>query len=129
MAERILALVTPEEESQRLVRRAWRSAQRLGADLDLLYMAPPGEPPRGEERQRLEALRRLATLMGADLIVEEGDDLVEAAARVAADRGTTYVILGQPSPRGAFARISEWLPERLMRRLPGVDVRILAHRR
>ena len=129
VAERILALVTPEEESQRLVRRAWRSAQRLGADLDLLYMAPPGEPPRGEERQRLEALRRLATLMGADLIVEEGDDLVEAAARVAADRGTTYVILGQPSPRSAFARISEWLPERLMRRLPGVDVRILAHRR
>jgi two-component system sensor histidine kinase KdpD len=129
VAERILALVTPEEESQRLVRRAWRSAQRLGADLDLLYMAPPGEPPRGEERQRLEALRRLATLMGADLIVEEGDDLVEAAARVAADRGTTYVILGQPSPRGAFARMSEWLPERLMRRLPGVDVRILAHRR
>ena len=129
VAERILALVTPEEESQRLVRRAWRSAQRLGAELDLLYMAPPGEPPRGEERQRLEALRRLATLMGADLIVEEGDDLVEAAARVAADRGTTYVILGQPSPRGAFARISGWLPERLMRRLPGVDVRILAHRR
>ena len=67
--------------------------------------------------------------MGADLIVEEGDDLVEAAARVAADRGTTYVILGQPSPRGALARMSEWLPERLMRRLPGVDVRILAHRR
>jgi two-component system, OmpR family, sensor histidine kinase KdpD len=127
--ERVLALVTPDEESQRLVRRAWRSAQRLGGDLDLLYMAPPGEPPRGEERQRLEALRRLAGLMGADLIVEEGDDLVEAAARVAADRGTTYVILGQPSARGAFARISEWLPERLMRRLPGVDVRIVADRR
>jgi hypothetical protein len=39
------------------------------------------------------------------------------------------VILGQPSARGAFARISEWLPERLMRRLPGVDVRIVADRR
>jgi two-component system, OmpR family, sensor histidine kinase KdpD len=58
--------------------------------------------------------------------VQEGDDLVEAAARVAAERGTTYVILGQPSPRGAFSRMTEWLPERLMRRLPGVDVRIVA---
>ena len=28
--------------SQRLVRRAWRSAQRLGAELDLLWCAPPG---------------------------------------------------------------------------------------
>jgi two-component system, OmpR family, sensor histidine kinase KdpD len=126
VAERVLALVTPEEGSQRLVRRAWRSAQRLGGDLDLLYVAPPGEPPRGQERQQLEELRRLATLLDADLIVEEGDDLAEAAARVAAERGTTYVILGQPAPRGALGRMSEWLPERLMRRLPGVDVRIVA---
>jgi two-component system, OmpR family, sensor histidine kinase KdpD len=126
VAERVLALVTPEESSLRLVRRAWRSAQRLGGELDLLYVAPPGEPPRGEERERLEALRRLAGDLGADLIVEEGDDVAEAAARVAADRGTTYVILGQPPPRGTLSRMSEWLPERLMRRLPGVDVRIVA---
>ncbi len=58
--------------------------------------------------------------------MEEGDDVAEAAARVATDRGTTYVILGQPPPRGTLSRMSEWLPERLMRRLPGVDVRIVA---
>ena len=118
---------TRSSSSARPVRRAWRSSQRLNGDLDLLYMAPPGEPPRGQERQQLEELRRLATLLGADLIVEEGDDLVEAAARVAAERGTTYVFMGQPRPRGALARVTEWLPERLMRRLPGVDVRIVAH--
>jgi two-component system sensor histidine kinase KdpD len=126
VAERVLALVTPEEASQRLVRRAWRSAQRLGGELDLLYVAPPGDPPRGKERERLEALRRLAGDLGAELIVEEGDDVAEAAARVATDRGTTYVILGQPPTRGTLSRMSEWLPERLMRRLPGVDVRIVA---
>jgi two-component system sensor histidine kinase KdpD len=124
--ERVLALVTPAESSQRLLRRAWRSAQRLGGDLDLLYVAPPGEPPRGEQRQQLEELRRLATVLDADLIVEEGDDLVEAAARVAAERGTTYLIMGQPTPRSALGRMTEWLPERLMRRLPGVDVRIVS---
>ena len=108
------------------MRRAWRSAQRLAGELDLLYVAPPGEPPRGEERQRLETLRRIAGVLGAELIVEEGDDVVEAVARVASERGTTYIILGQPAPRGTLARMSEWLPERLMRRLPGVDVRIVA---
>lgn len=42
IGERLLALVTPDPASQRVVRRAWRSAQRLGADLDLLWVQPPG---------------------------------------------------------------------------------------
>ncbi len=36
VGERLLALVKPDPGAQRLVRRAWRSAQRLGADLDVL---------------------------------------------------------------------------------------------
>ncbi len=42
ISERLLALVTPTPRSQRVVRRAWRSAQRLGAELDLLVVRPPG---------------------------------------------------------------------------------------
>ena len=34
----------PRPRSQRVVRRAWRSAQRLGAELDLLFVRPPGAP-------------------------------------------------------------------------------------
>ena len=41
VGERLLALVEPYPGAQRLVRRAWRSAQRLGADLDLLWVRPP----------------------------------------------------------------------------------------
>jgi two-component system sensor histidine kinase KdpD len=128
VAERVLALVTPDTSSQRLVRRAWRSSQRLGAELDLLYVTRPGSPPRGEEREQLEALRGLASVLGAHLLVEEGDDLVDAAARVAADRGTTYVLIGQPRPHTGLRRLSESLPDRLLRKLPGVDVRIVADR-
>ena len=122
VAERVLALVTPRPRSQRLVRRAWRSAQRLGAELDLLYVIRPGTPPRGEEREQLEALRGLASVLGAHLIVEEGDDLVDTAARVAAERGTTYVLIGPPRPHTGLRRFSESLPDRLLRKLPGVDV-------
>jgi two-component system, OmpR family, sensor histidine kinase KdpD len=128
LAERLLALVTPRPRSQRLVRRAWRSAQRLGAELDLLYVQPPGSPPRGEEREQLEALRRLASVLGATLLVEEGDDLVDTAAIVAAERGTTYVMIGQPPPRTGLRRFGESLPDRLLRKVPGVDVRIVADR-
>jgi two-component system, OmpR family, sensor histidine kinase KdpD len=128
LAERVLALITPRPRSQRLVRRAWRSAQRLGAELDLLYVQPPGAPPRGEEREQLEAMRRLASVLGATLLVEEGDDLVDAVARVVAERGTTYVMIGQPPPRTGLRRFGESLPDRLLRKLPGVDVRIVADR-
>ena len=56
VGERALALVTPHPSSQRLVRRAWRSAQRLGADLDLLYVQPPGACRSADEREQLGAL-------------------------------------------------------------------------
>ena len=128
VAERVLALVTPRTRSQRLVRRAWRSAQRLGAELDLLYVQPPGAPPRGDERVQLEALRRLASVLGATFLVEEGDDLVDTVARVADERGTTYVLIGQPQPRTGLRRFGESLPDRLLRKVPGVDVRIVADR-
>jgi two-component system, OmpR family, sensor histidine kinase KdpD len=128
VAERVLALVTPRTRSQRLVRRAWRSAQRLGAELDLLYVQPPGAPPRGEERVQLEALRRLSSVLGATFLVEEGDDLVDTVARVVDQRGTTYVLIGQPQPRTGLRRFGESLPDRLLRKVPGVDVRIVADR-
>ena len=38
-------------------------------------------------------------MLGAHLLVEEGDDVAEVAARVARERGTTYVLIGTPAPR------------------------------
>jgi two-component system, OmpR family, sensor histidine kinase KdpD len=127
IGERLLALVTPQPASQRIVRRAWRSAQRLGAELDLLWVAR--REPRGEEIEQVEALRRLAGVLGAHLLIERGSDIAEVAARVAGERGTTYVLMGRPSTRGALRRLSSPpLPAQLMNRLPGVDLRIVADR-
>jgi two-component system sensor histidine kinase KdpD len=128
VAERVLALVSARPRSQRLVRRAWRSAQRLGAELDMLHVTRPGSSPRDEQREQLEALRRLAAVLGAHVIVEEGDDIVAVAARVAAERGTTYVFIGEPRSARGLRRFGESLPERLLRKLPGVDIRIVVDR-
>jgi two-component system sensor histidine kinase KdpD len=127
IGERLLALVTPEPRSQRVVRRAWRSAQRLGAELDILWVAS-GEPTE-DEREQLAALRRLASVLGAHVIVEHDQDIALAAQRVARERGITYVLMGTPRPRGALARLlSPALPVRLLSLLPGVDLRIVADR-
>ena len=54
---------------------------------------------------------------------------MEAVARVARERGTTYVLMGVPRPRGGLARLARPdLVDRLIRALPGVDVRIVADR-
>src|SRR6185312_13461043 len=50
VGERILALVEPQPKSQRIMRRAWRSAQRLGADIDALWVQPAGRSPNAEEQ-------------------------------------------------------------------------------
>jgi len=128
VGEQLLALVTLEPSAQRLVRRAWRSSQRLGADLDLLHVMRPGAHPEGKEREQLEALRRLASVLGANFMVEEGEDISQVVKRVAAERGTTYVFLGRPRSRQGLRRFSEPLPERIVRQVPGVDVRIVADR-
>jgi two-component system sensor histidine kinase KdpD len=126
VGERLLALVTPQPASQRIVRRAWRSAQRLGAELDVLIVMD-GEPS-DAEREQIEAFYRLGSLLGARVIVEEGDDVAQVAAQVARERQSTYVLLGTPAPRSGLRRFSEPLVDRLLRAMPGVDVRIVADR-
>jgi two-component system sensor histidine kinase KdpD len=130
IAERLLALVRLEAHSERIVRRAWRSAQRLDAELDVLVVRPPGRPPSPEDRKQLEALRRLVSMLGARLRVEEGEDVAAVAIGLAQELGTTYVLMGRPSPPRGLSRLGggseRSLLTRLLRGLPGVDVRIVA---
>jgi len=128
VGERLLALVEPYPGSQRLVRRAWRSAQRLGAELDLLWVRTPGQRLSEEDERALAALRQLASVLGTKMYEQESDDVAAAVVEVASRRGTTYILLGRSRPSRGLARLRVPLPQRLMQRLPGVDVRIVADR-
>jgi two-component system sensor histidine kinase KdpD len=128
VGERLLALVEPYPGAQRLVRRAWRSAQRLGAGLDLLWVRAPGKELSEDQQRSLVALRQLASVLGARMIEEESDDIAATIVEVAQRRGTTYILIGGSRPARGLARLRVPLPQRLMQRLPGVDVRIVADR-
>ncbi len=128
VGERVLALVEPQPRSQRVLRRAWRSAQRLGGEIDALWMRRPGQQLDPEEATQLAALRRLASILGVHFLEEEGDDLVEVVRRVAAERGSTYIFIGTPDERRWVEITRGSLLSRMVRELPGIDIRVVAHR-
>jgi two-component system sensor histidine kinase KdpD len=102
VGERLLVLVKPTPKSQRVVRRAWRSAQRLSAELDILWVS--SHEPSTAEREQLEALRRLATLLGRAAAsrrdhahVGRVDPLPVCRARVGRSRRCRRTNLGRSS--------------------------------
>jgi two-component system sensor histidine kinase KdpD len=128
VAERILALVEPQPKSQRIMRRAWRSSQRLGAEIDALWVRRRGYAPSPEEATQLAALRRLASILGIHFLEVDGDDLVPAVKRIAGERGSTYIFLGTPDERRRVEILRGSLLSRMVRELPGTDIRVVADR-
>jgi two-component system sensor histidine kinase KdpD len=128
VAERVLALVTPEPRSQRILRRAWRSAERLGAPLDALWVRHRGHELSPDEQVQLAALRRLAVVLGAHFLEEEGDSLVHTVQRVVEERGSTYVLVGTPNESRRREILRGSLVSALVRELPGIDIRVIANR-
>jgi two-component system sensor histidine kinase KdpD len=128
VAERILALVTPEPRSQRILRRAFRSGQRLGSELDAVWVRRPGQELSEAEAVSLAALRRLASILGAHFIELEGDSLPEAVKRFVSERGSTYLFVGTPDESRRTEILRGSLISKLIRDLPGVDIRVVADR-
>jgi two-component system sensor histidine kinase KdpD len=128
VAERILALVIPEARSQRLLRRAWRSGARRGSEVDALWVRRPGEKLSEEEAVSLAALRRLASILGAHFIEYEADDLIQGVKQFARERGSTYVFVGTPDESRRREIVHGSLVSRLVRELPGIDIRVVADR-
>jgi len=128
VAERILVLVTPEPRSQRILRRAFRSGQRLGSEIDALWVRRPGQQLTEQESVSLAALRRLAGILGAHFLELEGESLTGTVKQFVDERGSTYVFLGTPDESRRTEILRGSLVSRLVRELPGVDVRIVADR-
>lgn len=128
VGERVLALIEPQPKSQRILRRAWRSASRLGAEIDALWVRTPGREATAEEATQIAALRRLAGILGVHLLEEEGDDLVGTVRRVAHERGATYVFVGTPDESRRREIFGGSLLSRMVRELPGIDIRVVTNR-
>jgi two-component system sensor histidine kinase KdpD len=128
VAERILVLATPEPRSQRVLRRAFRSGARLGSEVDVLWMRRPGVALSDRDAVSLAALRRLASLLGAHFLEREGDNLPALVKQVAGERGSTYIFVGTPDESRRTEVLRGSLVSKLVRDLPGIDIRVVADR-
>jgi two-component system sensor histidine kinase KdpD len=123
---RVLALATPDPRTRPTVYHAFRTAERLHAPFDVLWVRSEDDGV-SDRDERVGALRRLVSTLGGDLIVRSGGDVATVAAEVARERRSTYLLMGQPGRRTAFGRLANRkLPQRLMAALPGVDLQIVA---
>jgi two-component system sensor histidine kinase KdpD len=91
-------------------------------------MHPDGREPTPEEQTQLAALRRVASLLGVHFLEERGDDLVETVRRVARERGTTYIFIGTPDESRRREIFWGSLLSRMVREIPGIDIRVVADR-
>ena len=90
-----------------------RGARRSGwrAELDILVVREPERARRARSASSSTRCAGSASLLGAHLLVEEGDDPAEVVARVARERGTTYVLMGRRRPRARARPPAEPLPD------------------
>ena len=99
---------------------ARRSARRAGGAPTRAAEASP------EDRAGLEALRWLTSMLGGRCASRRTKTRRRSVVRVARAQRNTYILMGPPSGRKRFGRLSEPLLMRLMRGLPGVDVRVVS---
>lgn len=133
--DKVLLGVGPGSNMQRLVRRSWRFAKRLSADLIVVYMksAEDGWMNRKledpvEEEERIKGLQSLCDVLGAELVVVGGSERDEAAAIVnlANERRVSQIIMGRPH-RARFGRFArEPLLLRILEKTATVDVHIVS---
>lgn len=123
---RMLGLIRPDPSANRIVRRAWVLAERLGGELDLLWVVPPHQAEDRETDRRVDELRRLAAVFGAHLIVETDSSVAHAITRVAVSRRTTHIVMGTPHPHRRFGRPGSSLVDAIVAEHPGLDVVLVA---
>jgi two-component system sensor histidine kinase KdpD len=125
--ERIMVCIDHRPQSANLIRRAWRTADRLQAELLAVFVAPRGWSRASEaDHKALAANLRYAEDLGAEAIQLEGDVATELA-RLARARNVTRLVVGH-SARGRWHELLHGsVVNKLLRELPDIDINVIAH--
>ncbi len=126
--EVVVVCATARQESVRLLRRGFRLAERLHAELHVLHVIPSGRRVSEAERHVLDYLAETARNLGAQVSEITGDDIASEIVDFALAKRATFLVLGQ-SVRSRFEEIVRGsIVTRVMRETEGIDVVIVSDR-
>ncbi len=123
--ERVLVCISPDRACDRLLRRGWRVASRLQADIRAVYVSGPVEDP--EQKRILEADCKLATDLNIRVEKLEGKDVAATLADYAWKNQITEIVIGHSSQSKIQDIVRGSVVNDLIRRVRGIDVLIIAH--
>jgi two-component system sensor histidine kinase KdpD len=120
--EHVLVLIDASPASRTLIRRGWRLAQGLKADLLVAYVRKElDEVARGELIKTLD----LAEDLNARIMPLEGGDAAAALTALIHEERVNHAVLAH-RPRGRIERLlRRSLADRLMRAVPLLDVHLV----
>jgi two-component system sensor histidine kinase KdpD len=124
--EKVLVAVDADAQSQHLIRRGWREAQRAKTQLVAVFVEPPDWRGRPEsERRAVEDNLRFAEDLGAEIVRVAAKDVVPALAQVARDVNAATLVVGHHDRGWLSERLDRPLAMRLLPLLGEVDLRVV----
>jgi two-component system sensor histidine kinase KdpD len=126
-SERVLVAVTHRPLAKTLLRRGWRIAGGLHAELMAAYVNT-GEHLSANEAANLDSNLRLAEDLGATVVRLEGHEVAAAIAGYVRAEHVTQVIVGHPARARWQTLIRGSVIDQLLRLLPDVDIHVIAER-
>nr|WP_232328216.1 sensor histidine kinase KdpD [Kibdelosporangium sp. MJ126-NF4] len=125
--ERVVVAITGGTESEALIRRGCRIANRAGAEL-LVLQVLPGDGLTGASPRDLARHRKLADNLGASFHTVVGDDVPNALLDFARGVNATQLVLGT-SRRSRFARLlNEGIGATTVQLSGPIDVHMVTHK-
>jgi two-component system sensor histidine kinase KdpD len=126
-SDRVIVAVDESPEAQRVIRRAWRLANRLQTDLLAVFVETPAWAGAGpEKRRQLEENLQFAGDLGAAVHRMRGDNVPATLVQVAHEKNAGSVVVGK-GRGGLLRRLSgSSIVERLVQTAKDVDVYVVA---
>ncbi|MCW2735027.1 MAG: histidine kinase [Mycobacterium sp.] len=124
--ERVAVAVTGGDESETLVRRAFRIASRSSAELMIVHVVR-GDGLSGVSAPQMGKIRELAASLGATVHTVAGDDVSGSLLDFAREMNATQLVLGT-SRRSRWARIfDEGIGAATVQRSGKIDIHMVTH--
>ena len=123
--ERVMVCISPDKPSDRLLRRGWRIAQRLQADLVAVYV-PQGKVTL-EQQKVLESDFALAGRLGVRIERTAGQAVAQSLADYARAHQVSQIVIGHSDRTRLQEMVQGSIINDLIRLVRGIDVLVVAN--